>query len=116
MIAEMAGGTNEDEVVIAFTTFPDAASGAKVGRILVEERLAACVSRVEGVVSIYRFEGAIHEDGEALLLIKTTCRRVPDLERRLVALHPYSVPEFVVVPAAAVGGPYAGWVRSVTET
>ena len=66
----------DDRIVVAFTTVPDAATGARIARALVEERLAACVSRVAGLVSIYRFEGAVHEDGEDLLVIKTSRRRV----------------------------------------
>jgi periplasmic divalent cation tolerance protein len=105
----------DDGIVVAFTTVPDAATGARIGRTLVEERLVACVSRVPEVVSIYRFEGAVHEDQEALLIMKTTRARVADLDRRLSELHPYKVPELVVVDAAAVASKYAAWLRSVTE-
>jgi periplasmic divalent cation tolerance protein len=106
---------DEDGVVVALTTLPDPASASRIGTILVEERVAACVSRIPGVVSIYRFEGAVHEDAETVLLIKTTRGRVRDLEQRLGQLHPYKVPEFVVLDAAAVSGAYASWLRSVVQ-
>jgi periplasmic divalent cation tolerance protein len=111
----MDDSNDDDRIVLAFTTVPDAEVGAKIGRALVDERIAACVSRVPEVVSIYRFEGAVHEDPESLLLIKTTRRRVQDLERRLGELHPYKVPELLVVDPSAVAAPYASWVRAVTE-
>jgi periplasmic divalent cation tolerance protein len=111
----MSDQQHDDRIVIALTTVPDAAIGARIGRTLVEERLAACVNRVPEIVSIYRFEGAIHEDPEALLLIKTVRGRLADLERRLLELHPYRVPEFVVVDAAEVSGAYAAWLRSTAS-
>jgi periplasmic divalent cation tolerance protein len=106
--------TDGDRVMVLFCTTPDETTAARIARTLVEERLAACATRIPGAVSIYRFEGAIHEDAEHLLVIKTVRRRVADLERRLVSLHPYDVPECVAVESASVAGPYAAWVRSVT--
>jgi periplasmic divalent cation tolerance protein len=103
-----------DGIVVALTTAPDAETGARIGRTLVEEQLAACVSRVPEIVSIYRFEGAVHEDPETLLIIKTCRRNLADLERRLHELHPYQVPELVVLDATA-GAKYASWLRSVTK-
>ena len=105
---------DDDGVVVALTTVPDAETGARIARTLVDERLAACVSRVPEMVSIYRFEGAVHEDPETLLVIKTARRRVADLERRLMELHPYDVPEFVVMPVDATSDAYGAWlVQSV---
>jgi periplasmic divalent cation tolerance protein len=80
---------------------------------LVEERLAACVNALPGVRSIYRWRGAIEREAETTLLIKTS---VPALERciaRLRALHPYAVPEIVVLTpdVAASFAPYVQWVR-----
>jgi periplasmic divalent cation tolerance protein len=105
--------TPGDRIVIVLTTVPDAAAGATLARALVDARLAACVSRVPGIASVYRFEGAVHEDAEELLLIKTTRRRIAELEARLGGLHPYQVPEFVVIDAASVGARYGDWLRSV---
>ena len=60
-----------------------------------------------------RFEGAVHEDGEHLLVIKTTRGRMADLDRRLHELHPYQVPELVALDAEHAGAKYAEWLRSV---
>ena len=116
MSRRTSGGSlamDPDRIVVAFTTVPDAEAGARIARTLVEERLAACVSRVPGLVSIYRFEGAVHEDGEHLLVIKTTRGRMADLDRRLHELHPYQVPELVALDAEHAGAKYAEWLRSV---
>ena len=107
------GTTPGDAIVVALTTAPDAATGGEIARALVEARVAACVTRIPDAISVYRFEGAVHEDAEELLLIKTTRRALPDLERRLIALHPYKVPEFLVLDAALAGAAYGAWLRSV---
>jgi periplasmic divalent cation tolerance protein len=114
-MTEMQDVNDGERVVVAFTTVPDEATGARIGRLLVEEGLAACVSRVPGIVSTYLWEGALREDPEVLLVIKTVSSRVAEVERRLADVHPYDVPELVAVDASAVGGPYARWVRSVTK-
>jgi periplasmic divalent cation tolerance protein len=97
-------------VVVCVSTFPSPDQAAAVGRQLVEERLAACVNLVPAVRSIYRWEGAIHDDTETLAVIKTTRDRVAEMTQRLVGLHPYAVPE--VIELAVTGGhaPYLAWV------
>jgi periplasmic divalent cation tolerance protein len=109
----MTDAAAEDRIVVAFSTVSDDAAAARIARALVEERLVACVNRIAGVVSTYRWEGALHEDPEVLMIMKTRRGRVAALEKRLGELHPYEVPELVVVEAAAVGEPYARWVRSM---
>ncbi|NNF06713.1 MAG: divalent-cation tolerance protein CutA, partial [Candidatus Eisenbacteria bacterium] len=83
------------------TTAPSSEEGTRLAKILVEERLAACVSRVPAVHSHFRWEGEIQEATEELLVIKTHARRAPDLTRRLSEIHPYDVPEILVLPVAA---------------
>ena len=99
-------------VVIIQTSCPDAASAERIAKILVEEGLAACVSRIPGVVSTYRWQGAIQVDGEELLLIKTMRDRKDAVSARLLELHPYELPELIVVEAAAVHGPYRDWIAA----
>lgn len=79
---------------------------------LVNEQLAACVNLLP-VVSVYRWQGALETDSETTLVIKVAAQGVDALRERLVALHPYDVPEVVVlaVDAAASHGPYVDWVR-----
>ncbi len=81
---------------------------------LVQARLAACVQVVAPIRSVYRWDGAVQRDAEALLLIKTPTDRLTDAERALRAAHPYEVPEWLVVPALAVGSDYLAWAREQT--
>jgi len=99
-------------VLLCYCTCPDAASAQALARALVDERLAACVNRVPGVRSTYRWQGEVIDDGEELLLIKTTAARLPALKARLPQLHPYEVPELVAVPVADGHDTYLDWVRA----
>lgn len=103
-----------DVVCVALSTAPDAESGARIARALVEERLAACVNLVPGVRSIYRWQERIEDEGECLLVIKTRRERVEALDARLRALHPYELPELVALPVAAGSAPYLAWVAGET--
>ncbi|HRQ66800.1 MAG TPA: divalent-cation tolerance protein CutA [Xanthomonadaceae bacterium] len=103
---------NQPDVLIAFSTVPDAESAARIAHALVDERLSACVQRVPGLASTYCWQGAVHEDAEVLLIIKTTRARLPALEARLLELHPYELPELIAVEAAAGSDAYLDWVRS----
>ncbi|MEO8840295.1 MAG: divalent-cation tolerance protein CutA [Kofleriaceae bacterium] len=99
-----------DSVVVVLSTFPSQDVAASVARTLVEERLAACVNIVPAVRSIYRWESAIHDEPEALAIIKTTSERVAAMRERLVELHPYDVPEAIELPVAGGHAPYLAWV------
>jgi len=98
------------EARIVLMTAPDAEVGAGLGRVLVEERLAACVNLLPGVRSIYRWEGRIEEEGEVLLVAKTTRDRCEALAARVEALHPYELPEVVVLPVAGGSHRYLAWI------
>lgn len=101
----------EPDVRIVLVTGPDAAVLESIGRVLVEERLAACVNVIPGVTSVYRWEGAVQADSEAVAMIKTTQARVADTRSRIVTLHPYDVPEFVVLDVSYGSPEYVRWVR-----
>ncbi|WP_254544170.1 divalent-cation tolerance protein CutA [Halomarina pelagica] len=75
---------------------------------LVEEELAACVNAVP-CSSTYRWQGSVVEDDEVVLLAKTTAERYPDLEARVVELHPYDVPCVERFEESALLGPFADW-------
>ena len=83
--------------VIVLTTLGAQTDAVAFARVLVEERLAACVNVLPEMASIYRWKGAIEEDREQQLLIKTTRDRVEALEARFHELHPYEVAEFLVI-------------------
>src|SRR5262245_8326177 len=86
--------------LVVLSTFPDVDTAARVARTLVEERLAACANLVPTIRSIYRWQGAISDDAEALAIIKTTADRYAALAVRIAALHPYEVPEIIALPLA----------------
>jgi len=98
-------------VQVVLVTAPDAAIGARLARTLVEERLAACVNLVPGVRSVYRWEGAVHEDDEVLLVIKTREDRVAALSQRVQELHPYELPELLAVGVGGGSERYLAWLR-----
>ena len=103
-----------DALVVLVTT-PDAGKAAEIARILVEERLAACGNVVPALRSVYRWEGTVHDEGEALLLLKTTRARFEALRARVVALHPYQVPEVLALAVEAGDAPYLGWIAGETS-
>lgn len=96
--------------VVVLTTTGAAFDAAALARELVEQRLCACVNILPAVRSIYRWRGAIEDDAEQLLLIKTTAERVDALQAALFARHPYEVPEFVVMRMDEVRGPWREWL------
>ena len=104
-----------DDVVVVLTTVPTGSKGDEIGRTLVEERLAACVNVLAPMTSIYRWRGAVERESEQQLIIKTTRTRVPALQARLAALHPYELPEFVVVAGADSSAPYLDWIVESTS-
>lgn len=103
------------DVVLVFTTVPNAQSAEAIATALVEERLAACVSMLPPMISIYRWEGSLTRDEEQQLLIKTTADRVPALSERLKVLHPYRVPELLVCTVTGGSAAYLEWVRAETN-
>jgi len=98
-----------EEVVLI--TAPNQEVARSIARALVEERLAACVNLVPGLTSIYRWQGEVVEDQEVLLLVKTTTFAFPRLKERVLALHPYTVPEIIALPIAEGHGAYLDWLR-----
>lgn len=99
------------EVVVVLSTAPDAETAGRLARTLVEEALAACVNVVPGVRSFYRWQGALHDDAEVLLVIKTCRDRLDALSERLRVLHPYALPEVLALPTSGGSGAYADFVR-----
>jgi periplasmic divalent cation tolerance protein len=98
--------------MVALTTAPSVDVAEQIGRTVVEERLAACANIVPGMTSIFRWRGAIERESEALIILKTTGADVEALERRVVELHPYEVPEVIALPVESGHVPYLDWVRA----
>ena len=97
-----------------YMTAPSVEEARRIGRALVEERLAACVNLIEGMQSIYRWEGGIEEGSEVVMIAKTTAGRLGSLIERVRALHSYSVPCVVALPIEAGNPDFMNWI--VAET
>jgi periplasmic divalent cation tolerance protein len=97
--------------LVVLVTAPSEAMALTLGRRLVDDRLAACVSVVPGVTSIFMWEGKREEASEALLVIKTRAERYPALQQRVLELHPYSVPEVLALAVEAGAPAYLLWVQ-----
>ena len=102
-------------VLIVHSACPDAATADAIARALVAERLAACVQVLPGMRSTYRWNGAIEQADEVLLIAKTRDDRLDALIARVRALHPYELPELVAVEAAGGLAPYLAWVTEQTR-
>jgi len=98
-----------NDLILILTTMPDDERADRLARALVEEHLAACVNVHGAMASTYRWQGAVEREAERQVVIKSTRRRLADLERRIRELHPYELPEFVVLEAAA-SDEYGKWV------
>ena len=98
------------ECILAMTTLSDELQAQRLARRLVESRLAACVNQVR-VASTYRWKGALEEEPEILLLIKTTRARQDDLQKALLEAHPYELPEFIVLPLDGGSESYLRWLQ-----
>jgi periplasmic divalent cation tolerance protein len=102
------------EFVVVLTTLPVEADGEKFAAQLVEEGLAACVNILPAMRSVYRWKGAVERADERQLVIKTMGARVSALEARLRTLHPYDVPEFLVLPVDSGSTDYLSWLSAST--
>jgi len=101
--------------LVVMVTAPSADKAAEIARALVEERLAACGNVVPQLRSIYRWEGAVQDEAEALLLLKTTRDRFEALRARVLSLHPYQVPEVIALPVEAGHAAYLAWIVAGTR-
>lgn len=101
---------------IVMSAVGDGGTAAGIARTLVEEKLAACVNVIPAVRSIYAWNGAVQDEQEVLMIAKTTAARLGACRERLVALHPYEVPEVVAVRLADGHHAYLRWVAAATRT
>jgi len=97
---------------IVLTTAADAEEAARMGRVLVEERLAACATLIPAVQSIYRWQGEVESSSESLLLLKTAPEKLAALEARLHELHSYETPEFLVLSVESGSRLYLEWLQT----
>ena len=100
--------------VIVLSTFPTDQGSAAFARTLVDERLAACVNVLPPMQSVYRWQGKVEQAAEHQLIMKTTADRVEALKARIAQLHPYDVPEVLVLPVADGATGYFDWIVEST--
>ena len=82
-----------------------------IAKLLVEEKLAACVNILPGIQSIYIWENKIHNDNECLMLIKTTLKALPSLKIKIQEIHSYSIPEIIAIDITEGSEKYLNWVK-----
>ncbi|SRR6266567_3718031 len=97
---------------IVLTTAASVDEARRLGRTLVEERLAACATLIPAVESIYHWEGSVESAGECVLLLKTAAAQLAALEARLLALHSYDTPEFLVLLVESGSEAYLAWMAA----
>jgi periplasmic divalent cation tolerance protein len=103
----------ETACTLVLTTLPDRDAALALARTLVEMRIAACVQVVDGLTSIYRWDGRIEENPECQLVVKTTPAMAAALTARIRELHPYQVPEILTLDSKASEA-YGAWLRRET--
>lgn len=102
------------DYVVVLTTLPGDADAGAFARALVDERLAACVNLLPQMESVYRWEGNVERESERQIVIKTTRLRLVALWDRVRDLHPYDVPEFIVLPIVDGNDAYLRWIAEST--
>jgi periplasmic divalent cation tolerance protein len=102
------------EVLLVYTTWPDAGTAEAAARTLVGERLAACANILGPMRSVYRWEGAVETADEIPMLLKTSAAKSAALTDRIIALHPYETPCVVTVDVTGGNPAFLAWV--LTET
>lgn len=111
MTPKDAGG-----VVVIYTTLPDPIEANKIADALIGEKLAACVNVVQGMTSIYEWQGKVERSSEVACLIKTTRLKSALAMERIAALHPYDTPAILQIEADAVDTRFAAWVAKQTNS
>jgi periplasmic divalent cation tolerance protein len=104
------GHSKMTTVLLVYCTCPEDTTAAQMASALVEERLAACANRIAGMSSTFRWKGKVHTDSEVQLLLKTTDKVYPALEKRILELHPYELPEVLAVPVHIGLAGYVDWI------
>ena len=103
-----------DKMYMVFCTMPSESAAHEMAAVLVEKKLAACCTIIEGTTSVYIWEGTLEKSAESLLLIKTGSKKYDQLEKEIKMRHPYTVPEIVAIPVEEGSQAYMDWVMQTT--
>lgn len=103
------------QALLVLTNVPDEPTAQAIARMLVEQRLAACVNMLPAVRSVYQWQGVVEEATEISLLIKTTQERYAELEVAIKSAHPYQVPEIIATPVVNGLPAYLEWLAVETK-
>lgn len=106
---------NDDQPILVYTTLPSAAEAKRVGRALVERRLAACVNIFPGMISVYEWQGEMEEGEEAAMLIKTRKAHQTRVLEAVQDLHPYETPALLVLELRGGSEDFCAWISSQTQ-
>ena len=102
------------QVLFVYATASDAAEAERIGEAVVDERLAACANVIDGMRSIFRWQGSVQKGREAILILKTREDLFDELRQRIAELHSYELPCIVAMPIAAGHEPFLDWIASET--
>ena len=104
----------EDDPTLIYATFPDLGVARTIGGSLVRQQLVACVNILPGMISIYRWEGAVEQDSEVSMIAKTRAGLIDAVTAAIVAEHPYDTPAIVAVRVSGGSAPFLDWIRRET--
>ncbi len=104
-----------ERAVLVYTTYPGLVEAENAGRALVERRLAACVNILPGMISHYRWEGAVERGEEAVMLVKTRASLAERVRAAVKESHPYATPAIMVMPIEIVDQTYLAWILDSTD-
>jgi periplasmic divalent cation tolerance protein len=114
-VAALSMKKSAGQVFVILVTTANQEEAAKIGKEMVNAKLAACANIIPGVQSIYRWKGKVVKAQETLLILKSTQLRYRMLEKAIKAMHTYETPEIIALPVKKGLGRYMGWVRSETH-
>jgi periplasmic divalent cation tolerance protein len=104
-----------ERAVFVYTTYPGVVEAEKAGRALVERRLAACVNILPGMISHYRWEGAVERGEEAVMIVKSRASLAEEVRAAVKETHPYTTPAILVLPIESVDQTYFQWILESTD-
>ena len=104
-----------ERIVFVYTTWPSVVEAEQAARILLEAQVAACVNIIPGMISLYRWNGALERGEEAVMIVKTRASLAENVRATIREHHPYDTPAILVIPIESVDGPYLAWLTSETR-